>query len=488
MKNFAWILLLLCSSYGFLSARNHQRESSHRSPSNFLLSKGPSQAINGFESQPQEFYYWSINSFFDGKFAVAWPDNRKVPFDQDPSELNLVVRTGTVEDQSRHRHCRQLKPNLGKLTTLIQAEPNQFAGNVQTLINPAIPGNLFVFSTFRDRNLPFGGPEQRQLWRAVSFDGGKTFPVVSRIFGLPDLIVDTLAGVDKFGNIWLSYLTGPLDDPNNFRTVVLAVSTDGGVSFTQVTQLNPPSPYTVGYDLPYITFGGDGKGGYGLWFAPTIIDANFNVAPTLGFIPVSGLGEYDVGHMQTVIYASLASFDWEPSLSVTKDGRVFLVSVQSDESTQSSNDGVKFLAKLDGTKNLVDGNYVGPTIIQQRTIGAYVNPPFLPTGTFLTVAPQAIGFDEKHQLLHVLFVDNLGVNSPDYGVYLISSKNNGVNWTPRRLISDTTQGPRGFQASLAVDRKNGNLFMSWWDARNDPTAQTVEMFGALLPFCQFRGK
>lgn len=485
MKQLLGLLAAACFSLSSTAAFGSQCDAHHWCPPyNFKLSDGPSQAITGFEDQPQEFYYWSINSFHEGIFALGWPDNSDVPDTNVPNQLNLVARSGKAKENKKHHSCEGLKAKLNSSVKVIQALPDQFAGNFSTVVNPTCRDNVVLFGTFRDRNLPADGPDQRQLWRAVSYDGGKTFPLVGRIFNLTDLIVDTFAIADKFGNIWISYVTGPLSDPNAYpRTLIIAVSSDKGESFTQVAQLIPPANYPVGYDLPTLACGGDGKGGYGLWFAPTIID-NETVSPTLGFIPVSGLGLYNTGAMQTVIFSSLGSFDWEPSISVTKDGRVFLASVQSDENTQAGNDGVKFLAKLDGTNNFVDGNYQGPTIIQNRYIGAYMNPPFLPNGTFLTVSPNAIAFDEHHQILHVLFVDLLGPCSPDYGVYLISSNDNGESWTERVLVSDCTQGPRGLHASLALDSANkGDAFISWWDARNDSCARTVEMFGAVIPHC-----
>lgn len=486
MKHVLFFLATICFSLSSVQAKGQECDSYHWCPPyNFKLSNGPSQAIIGFDDQPQEFYYWSVNGFHDGIIATAWPDNSNVPSGNIPNQLNLVARAGRAKENVHNHSCEGIHQDLHKSVEIIHAQPDQFAGNFNTIVNPAFKDNIVLFGTFRDRNLPFDGPNQRQLWRAVSYDGGKTFPLVGRIFNLDDLIVDTLATADKFGNIWVSYVTGPFSDPDaNPRTLIIAVSCDQGATFTQVARLIPPAGYPVGYDIPTMACGGDGNGGYGLWFAPTIIDGDFNVAPTLGFIPVSGLGEYNVGAMKTVIYASLASFDWEPSISVTKHGKVFLASVQSDANTQSANDGVKFLAKLDGINNLVDGNYVGPTIIQQRYIGAYMNPPFLPDGTFLTVPPRAIAYDEHHKILHVLFVDLLNEGSPNYAVYLISSNDNGQTWTPRVAVSDVTCGPRGFQASLALDSANkGDAFVTWWDARNDPSAQTVEMFGALIPHC-----
>lgn len=483
MKKFLFTLLSLslCASAYSLDV------DSWSVPNNFQLSTGPSQALVGFTDHPQEFYYWSVNSFNRGLFAVGWPDNSAVPPSNDPNQLNLVIRSGEIKHHGSHSHCKRASADLNDPVTAIVVEPNQFIGNVATMVNPGIKDNVVTIATLRDRDIPLLDPNQRQLWRAASFDGGETFPLVSRIFGLPDLFVDTLGIADDFGNIWISYLTGPNTNTQFIpRSVIIAVSSDGGISFTQVVELTPPDNYIFGYDIPTLAFGGDGQGGKGLWFAPTLGGVN-GITPTLGFIPVAGLGLYDVGNIKTVIYTSLTAFDWEPSITVSKKGEVFLASVESTALTQSANDGIKFLSKPDGINNFVDGNYVGPTIIQQRFIGAYMNPPFLPTGTFITLSPQGIVYNDKCDLLYVLFPDLLGPGSPNYAVYLIVSEDKGLTWSDRLLVSDSTQGPRGFQSSLALDKKSkGDLFASWWDARNDPTAQTIEMFGALIPACKIK--
>lgn len=461
------VFSLLLGVASCLSASQHP-------PKNFPLSTAPSKHMTGSSA---EFGYWSINAFNDGVFAVGWPDNSQIP----NLQLDLFVRSGVAKHDGHHGH--HVKAKLNDPFIAFHSLNRQFSRQIATCVNPAMDGNVVVFAQVSDATLASTDPSARQIWRAVSYDHGKTFPLVSRLFGFPDLAVDTLAIADSFGNIWISYLSGPLSDPQlNPRSVVLAVSSDGGASFTQVTELIPPAGYPSGYDLPAMAFGGDGQGGQGLWFAPTLIDGDFNVTPTLGFIPVSGLGQYDVGQMQTVIYTSLLAYDWEPSLVVSKGGKVFLVSQESSAETQEGNDGVKFLSKLDGVNNLVDGNINGPTIIQQRYVAAYPTFPFQQPNVVLSVSPQAIVYNEKAKLLHVLFLDQLGPDSPDYALYLITSDDNGVTWGPRYLVSDNTTGTRGLHASLAIDTKSkGDLFASWWDSRNDPTGLTAELYGTLIP-------
>ena len=114
-------------------------------------------------------------------------------------------------------------------------------------------------------------------YRAVSFDGGKTWPAFNTPPNGPTNIQPTGArgfsdnrGVtsDKFGNIW--YLTTNRVDSagNENDTPTFWISSDCGVTFAVAYTAPPPLVLGVdSYDSPQYCFGGDGFGNYGLWWS-----------------------------------------------------------------------------------------------------------------------------------------------------------------------------------------------------------------------------
>ena len=77
-----------------------------------------------------------------------------------------------------------------------------------------------------------------------------------------------------------------------------------------------------------------------------------------------------------------------------------------------------------------------------------------------------------------------GGQSPDSSqnmrIYFIISRDNSQTWSNPIEIASTNFANRGFQ-SMALDTVTGNLVFGWYDGRNDPTFQSVQYFGAIMP-------
>ncbi len=99
-------------------------------------------------------------------------------------------------------------------------------------INPTNPKNIVAMSTLSDA--PAG------LFVGVTFDGGKTWD--RRVIGGPrdqelgDICCDEQLAWDEFGNLWMTYLHNINPDTE------IALSTDGGLSFTKVASIPPVKP------------------------------------------------------------------------------------------------------------------------------------------------------------------------------------------------------------------------------------------------------
>src|SRR5947209_3732345 len=97
-------------------------------------------------------------------------------------------------------------------------------------VNPTNPLNIVTMSTLPD--VPSG------LFEGVSFDGGQTWTrqVIGTGSPLGEICCDQQLSWDAFGNLWMVYLL------NTDGNVPIAVSTDGGLSFTKVTEIVPTKP------------------------------------------------------------------------------------------------------------------------------------------------------------------------------------------------------------------------------------------------------
>src|SRR6266852_2647952 len=97
-------------------------------------------------------------------------------------------------------------------------------------INPAHPSDIVAMSTLPD--------VVSGLFEGVSFNGGKTW--TRRVIGtggpLGQICCDQQLAWDSFGNLWMTYLV------NTNGHVLVALSTDGGRSFTKVAEIVPTTP------------------------------------------------------------------------------------------------------------------------------------------------------------------------------------------------------------------------------------------------------
>ena len=97
-------------------------------------------------------------------------------------------------------------------------------------INPTDPSNVLAMSTLPD--------VVSGLFEGVSFDGGKTWTrqVIGTGGPLGQICCDQQLAWDSFGNLWMTYLV------NTNGNVFVALSTDGGLSFTKVAEIVPTTP------------------------------------------------------------------------------------------------------------------------------------------------------------------------------------------------------------------------------------------------------
>jgi hypothetical protein len=329
--------------------------------------------------------------------------------------------------------------------------------------------------------------------RAISFDGGKTWPepydgITPQPYNGPINIqpsgpvgLGDNPGVqaDKFGNFW-SINTNFSDDSDNVINLpYVMLSADGGITYSLAFTFPGPATDFL-YDFPQYCFGGDGNGNYGLQFVVDYINGDTDdVCPFVGFIPITGLGEYNEEAIQTAYLTNFTNIDTATVPAASADGRVWLYGIPWG-GEGSSITSSRIIYKSPGS---ITENYAGSW---DFAMANFLNidwqlPLFIsqPGSRGYFYVPRDIIYDESRQALYAVTIANQPDFSQNMQIYLAISRDNGSTWSSPVAIATTDFANRGF-VSMALDRVTGNLLFGWYDGRNDPTYQSVEYYAAIL--------
>ena len=416
-----------------------------------------------------------INDAFDGVMACVWADNSSRPYNQ--NTMGIAVSVGKVKD--------------GKLkmrAPIFLSTPYQFyVSDTAIAINRTDKKNIVVSYGLLNFNATPGEPES-QCFRAVSFDGGKTWPLNGltqhQPTGSPSDWGD-LPGVkcDKFGTFW--YMTTNLFDENcSINQPFFMISTDQGQTFQQVAYAFP-SVFPSFYDSPEFCFG-DGQGNYGIHFTvdffPDFFLGQLDGFPFTGFIPITGLGQF--GSVQTAFLPQFTNTIFIASITASEDGKVWLYGSPPGLGPAAApypGSGINNNRLVFKSPGPVDQNYVGPwevAIFNQLNLSLYfpVYEAQPVVGFFVSV--QTNIYDDKRQALYVVLSAVFPDNSQNTRLYFMISRNNGQSWSNPIDISNSDVNNRGF-ASMALDSITGNLLISWYDGRNY-TDNSFNYFGTVI--------
>ncbi len=236
----------------------------------------------------------SVNDAYAGVVAWAWCDNSMVA-DKTNEVMNAMVAVGKVDKNGK------LKVNDPiQLTDLTPGFTAQFDQAVT--INRADPRNIIVSYSLIDRSHSQCPNSTSTYNRAVSFDGGRTWPAefngplqLDPPFHRPcgfDVFDYRGVGSDQYGNIWAAAAISTDDAGNTVGQPFYAVSFDKGKTFSVVyTVPDLVDPVNTFYEFPQFCFGTDENGQYGLWHTYFIFsNLTFDSIPYVGFIPINGFG------------------------------------------------------------------------------------------------------------------------------------------------------------------------------------------------------
>ncbi len=433
---------------------------------NFQLSQGQIDVTQFTTQRNNNIRDSHINDSFDNTFAWTWTDNHNV--DQRENILNAFVVVGKIDKKGRLK--------LGNPIQLTNFPKNVIAWDTSVAINRQDKNNIVVSYGFLRPN------GDSKTCRAVSFDGGKTWGgVFDGVNSLPnngvinEIIFGDIPGVgaDRFGNFWY----GVTDNAINTSRPYLLVSTDKGVTWTEVfrfTAVTPPRKY----DYPHLAFGGNGTGQYGIWYYADFFDNAHNIFPAVAFIPITGLGSF--GTPSVTFLDAFPNSIASPTIGASNDGRFWALGTTA-YGDYFLNETLLTLFKSPGS---IDQNYAGPWIIGSQnqlndpSTNLYEFRSVPDQGYFLSV--QGLIYDDKRQALYGLFAAQYPPLSQNMRLYFSISRNNGQTWSNPFDISATAFANRGFE-SMTLDPASGNIYLGWYDGRNDPSLRKIQYFGGIIP-------
>lgn len=81
--------------------------------------------------------------------------------------------------------------------------------------------------------------------------------------------------------------------------------------------------------------------------------------------------------------------------------------------------------------------------------------------------------------LYMVYTDAVNTTTNDLNIFFRSSNDDGATWSaPTRVNTDIGTNSQFF-SKIAVDPITGNIGIAWYDARNDPANQRVEVWGTV---------
>jgi hypothetical protein len=304
-------------------------------------------------------------------------------------------------------------------------------------VNPTNPSNVVTMST-----LP--GPVSG-LFRGASFNGGRSW--TRGVIGGPgdplgEICCDQQLAWDRFGNLWMAYLASP------FADVPVAVSTDGGLSFTKVASI-PESG-----DQPSIAVGQNS-----VWVSYTTFTA---AQVHASGAPVTGLGQF--GPFTAPESIPQHGHGDYGDTAVGPSGQVMVT--YQDRTGGESESHIYTAVDPDG----LGPAGLGPGIEAARSrVGGF---DYIPAQPHRSVDAEAnLAWDRTggahNGRVYLVWGQETANENDDIDVMLQHSDDEGATWSPAVRLNDDHTANSQFMQAIALDQTSGAVAVSWYDARND---------------------
>ena len=291
---------------------------------------------------------------------------------------------------------------------------------------------------------------QSGLVTRFSGNGGSTWSASNSISTAGGY--DSWMGADKFGNIFLSY--------QESQVTKIAVSTNGGASYA--------APITIaggGADHPEMAVGpGLTAGTQSIYLRDTTTNSRIISGTS------SGLGTVSAFTVQN--NQGAGNFG---SSAVGPGGRtVFTVMGTGSGGVGPATLPIRYDA--DGTG---PGGYALQSTISTN-VGGFRPIPAQPSRTIDTQVALQYDFSggANNGNLYMLYTQAANTTTNDTNIVFRRSTDNGLTFSGEVTINDDGGAKSQFFGRLAVDQTTGTLASVWYDARNSPGNDTVELWGS----------
>jgi hypothetical protein len=310
-------------------------------------------------------------------------------------------------------------------------------------VNPTNPSNVVAMSTLPDvvAGLAVG----------VSFDGGQTW--ARRLIGtagdpLGEICCDQQLAWDGFGNLWMTYLV------NTNGHVLVAVSTNGGISFTKVADV------VTNGDQPSIAVGQNS-----VWISYT----SFPGTQIEAFgAPVTGLGQFGSFTAPESVPSPHGNGDYGDT-AVGPAGQV-MVTYQNATNGQG---GTNIYAAVDpdglGPAGFSAGSLAANSRVAHSHVGGF---DFIPAQPDRSIDAEAnLAWDRSGGShtgrVYLVWTQETKNESDNTDIMLQHSDNDGATWSPAVRLNDDGTANSQYDPAIALDQSSGDVAVSWYDARSD---------------------
>jgi hypothetical protein len=334
-------------------------------------------------------------------------------------------------------------------------------------INPRNPNNLVIVGH---------APNFATMNTFFTLDGGQTWTLVP-LGNAQDGLVSTFrfdptVAFDENGNVYVGYGVKTLVPTQ--RTVVVARSTDGGQTYTQFTQVAT---------TPDIGLPGNDK-----WHLATGPDPLIPTQQNVYIAWTQNIREGGVADQRIVVSGS------------TDGGATFSLPVIVNDDSISGTDNALFADPAVGPNGEVyvawhdlnnDRVYIDVSLDGGATFGTDNFVVFSEVGLKTKIPAQpdrgifigpTIDVDRSHGpfngRIYVTYTYNTSTIS-DTDICVKYSDDSGTTWSGKTYVNDDVGTNSQFLPWLDVDQQTGLVTVVWYDARNDPFNELVEVFISL---------
>ncbi|HET7806938.1 MAG TPA: sialidase family protein [Gaiellaceae bacterium] len=310
-------------------------------------------------------------------------------------------------------------------------------------VNPANPSNVVAMSTLPDvvAGLAVG----------VSFDGGQTW--TRRVTGtagdpLGEICCDQQLAWDRFGNLWMTYLV------NTNGHVLVALSTDGGISFTKVADV------VTNGDQPSIAAGQNS-----VWISYTASPGK--QVQAFG-APVFGLGRFGSFTAPENVPSPHSNGDYGDT-AVGPAGQV-MVTYQTALNGQG---GTNIYTALDpdglGPAGFHQASLAANSRIGHSHVGGF---DFIPAQPHRSIDAEAnLAWDRSggahNGRVYLIWTQETPNESDNTNIMLQRSDDDGATWSAAVKLNDDNTPNSQYNPAIALDQSSGDVAVSWYDTRND---------------------